>query len=114
MAIPAIEVQLPPLHTLQREVADSPARFRVLCCGRRWGKTRLAIIIAMREMLENAGAVLWVAPSHDKTNIGWRIAQKTGQADTASVYPRIRKAHRSTQRRMDTIPLGGQSGRVAR
>ena len=36
-----LTVSLPPLHAGQREVAQHPARFKVLSCGRRWGKTRL-------------------------------------------------------------------------
>jgi hypothetical protein len=32
-----------PLNSGQREVADSPARFRVVIAGRRWGKTFLAV-----------------------------------------------------------------------
>lgn len=31
------------LHQTQKPVAIDPHRFRVLCCGRRWGKTTLAI-----------------------------------------------------------------------
>lgn len=68
-------VELPPLHPLQQQVADSKARFKVLRCGRRWGKTHFAVLMAFREMLERGGAVMWVAPSASKTAIGWRLAE---------------------------------------
>lgn len=33
-----LELKLPPLHPGQQAVYDSPARFKVVCCGRRFGK----------------------------------------------------------------------------
>ena len=41
----------------QWRVALSPARFRVLAAGRRWGKTRLAVIAGLVEALQS-GTVL--------------------------------------------------------
>lgn len=37
-----VELILPSLHPGQKEVLSNSKRFNVLCCGRRWGKTKLA------------------------------------------------------------------------
>lgn len=70
-----MNVTLPALHSKQAEIAASAARFRVVCCGRRFGKTRLAVVLALAELLQG-GAVMWVAPSFDKAMIGWRLFEE--------------------------------------
>jgi len=74
----AIDITLPPLHRSQADIVHSPARFKVVCCGRRFGKTRLAVLMAVAEML-SGGAVMWVAPSFDKAMIGWRLFEEVGR-----------------------------------
>jgi len=59
------------LHPGQKDVFCSPARFKVLAAGRRWGKTRLGIAWAF------AGAwcakrVWWIAPNYPIGAIAWR------------------------------------------
>jgi len=70
-----MKIDLPPLHPKQIEVAQSSARFKVICAGRRGGKTRLAVVAGLAELLQH-GAVMWVAPSYDKANIGWRLFEE--------------------------------------
>jgi len=70
-----MEIQLPPLHPKQLEVARTPARFRVLVCGRRWGKTRLGVVEALVVALGRRGRVWWVAPTYAQASIGWRLAR---------------------------------------
>jgi len=66
-------IDMPTLHTGQEEVRLSPARFRVLACGRRWGKTRLAAALAMEQILTVPDArVWWVAPTYQISEVGWR------------------------------------------
>ena len=67
-----MEIRLPPLHPNQREVARHPARFRVLVCGRRWGKTRLGVVLAL-ECALRGGRVWWVAPIYAQSLIAWRL-----------------------------------------
>ncbi len=43
-----VTVTLPPLHDSQRIIAKHPARFKVVCCGRRYGKTVLGIVLCIR------------------------------------------------------------------
>lgn len=73
-----IEITLPKPLPLQVEVLNNPARYKVVNCGRRWGKTRLAVLSAFVEML-NGGSVIWIAPSFPKTLIGWRLAEKIAE-----------------------------------
>ena len=73
---PVLEITLPPLHTSQREIAKDPARFKVVCCGRRWGKTMLGTVAAMRGRGQGTGAltggrIFWVAPTVKQANEGW-------------------------------------------
>jgi len=56
-------------HAGQAVVMNHPARFRVVACGRRWGKSEMAAHEALEHALETAGAtVWWVAPSYDQAN----------------------------------------------
>lgn len=63
------------LSEAQAKVFRSPARFRVVCAGRRFGKTHLAIATALKTALEGSGRVVWfVAPSYRQAaQIGWKI-----------------------------------------
>ncbi|MFT3912250.1 MAG: terminase family protein [Ferruginibacter sp.] len=46
------EISLEKPHAGQKLVIDSKARFKVLMCGRRWGKTLVSRIIAIQNLLE--------------------------------------------------------------
>jgi len=65
-----LRICLPRLHRAQLEVAKDPTRFRVLVCGRRWGKTRLGASLALRAGLEGK-RVWWVAPTYSISGIAW-------------------------------------------
>ena len=47
-----IQIKLPQLHAAQQEIVDSPARFKVICCGRRFGKTQLAIDVLTNAIID--------------------------------------------------------------
>ncbi len=64
-------VQLPHLHPNQFRVFKHPARFKVLACGRRWGKTRLGSVMTVLSAMQNKRA-WWVAPSYPMATYGWR------------------------------------------
>lgn len=70
----AAEIEFPQIHELQEEVRSDPSRFKVLACGRRWGKTRLAALMCLDEALQG-GMVWWVAPIYKEARIGWRICK---------------------------------------
>lgn len=66
-----IEITLPRLHSSQRAVRDSAARFRVLACGRWWGKTLLGAALSV-EAASHGGRVWWIAPTYPIASVGWR------------------------------------------
>ena len=62
------------LHPAQEEVWTSPARFRVVACGRRFGKTWLAVLEILTYAMTHDGSVCWwVAPVHDQSDIAFRM-----------------------------------------
>ena len=66
-----ISVTLPALFPVQQQMVDHPARYKVVVCGRRFGKTQMAAWEALRRGLRGQ-MVWWVAPSSDVARRGWR------------------------------------------
>jgi hypothetical protein len=66
-----VEVRLHKLHPGQRAIADAPARFRVVMCGRRFGKSALGIRLGCDEALKG-NPVGWFAPSYKLALEAWR------------------------------------------
>ena len=66
--------KLPLLHPAQEEVAHSEARWKVLCAGRRFGKTRLGVQLCIQAALEGKRA-WWVAPTFSIARVGWRAIE---------------------------------------
>ena len=57
----------------QRAVLESDTRFKVVACGRRWGKTELAAYTAAAYALSHDGSLLWwVAPNYNQADVGLR------------------------------------------
>ena len=54
----------------QMVVLQDPTRFKVLACGRRWGKTTLGIIHAV-EMMTRGRLVWWVSPTYPMAGHVW-------------------------------------------
>jgi hypothetical protein len=70
---PALEVTLYAPHPGQRPVHDSTARFRIATCGRRFGKTAMAVNEITRVALAKSDRVTaWIAPSYQQTKIAFR------------------------------------------
>lgn len=59
-------------HPAQQEVLDVVARFKVLDCGRRWGKTKLAAKIALGKARKRDQMIWWVAPTYKVVKRGYR------------------------------------------
>jgi hypothetical protein len=56
-------------HPAQRAIMDDSRRFRVVACGRRWGKSEMCAHLAFQRAIEDPGAVVWwVAPTFDMAN----------------------------------------------
>lgn len=62
-------------HDGQRDVLASDARFRIVACGRRWGKTEMSAHEAVRYLGEPETLVWWVAPTYDIADIGFNAAE---------------------------------------
>ena len=75
-------IDFPPLHEPQQEVRDSDARWKILCAGRRFGKSRLGVQLCMEKALAG-GRVWWVAPTFAIARVGWRDV-----VAAASVFPK--------------------------
>jgi hypothetical protein len=64
-------VRLPHPHAAQRAILQHPARFKVVACGRRFGKTELGKI-ALMEQVSHAKTVWWLAPTYQVAGQVWR------------------------------------------
>ncbi len=81
-----IDVHLPRLHSQQKQVATSQARFKVLASGRRWGKTRLGSLLCLTTGLRG-GRAWWVAPTYKMARVGWRgIKELAVQIPGAAIH----------------------------
>ena len=65
-----MRIKMPPLHHGQDAVRLSPARFKTLACGRRWGKTQLCAALAVACAC-TGGIVWWVGPTAEVAQRGW-------------------------------------------
>jgi len=65
------------LHTGQLAVAQSPARFKVLACGRRFGKTELAKTILLVNAAYHGMRTWWLAPTYQMASQVWRDLKRT-------------------------------------
>jgi phage terminase large subunit-like protein len=86
------------LHPGQLEVHNSPARFKVLAAGRRWGKTRLGVNECL-DVAAQGGRAWWVSPSYKTSEVGWRPLRQ--------ITRKIPNAEVRLVDRMVTLPGGG-------
>jgi hypothetical protein len=94
----AIQINAVP-HPGQAQVHRHAARFKVLDCGRRWGKTRLGVMECI-DVAARGGRAWWVAPSYKMSEVGWRPLRRM-----ATQMPRaeVRRADRQL-----VLPNGGE------
>lgn len=91
--------EMPSLHPSQKTVARSTTRFRVLACGRRWGKTRLGALLCIMVALMG-GRAWWVAPTYPISLVGWRLIKR--------LAIQIPKAEIRQGERLVIFPGGGE------
>lgn len=90
------------MHPAQRQVFESPARFKVVAAGRRFGKTLFAAATAIMVAASKPDAVVWwVSPSHDQSRIALRMVAKA-----------IPQKHREVNKTLSEIYLSN-GGRIA-
>lgn len=65
------------LHPSQNQIASDTHRFRVLCCGRRWGKTTLAVEEIKGVALSKNARIVYIAPTYQQSrDIAWQMLIK--------------------------------------
>lgn len=85
-------------HSGQKEVHKHPARFKVLACGRRWGKTRLGVNECL-DVAAHGGRAWWVAPTYKMSEVGWRPLRQMA----SRIGAEVRKSDRQV-----ILPGGGE------
>src|SRR3954467_14307205 len=72
-------VILPNPHPGQMTILKSTARFRVVACGRRFGKTELAKLALIDRACVHGAATWWLPPTYRMANQVWRDLRTTTQ-----------------------------------
>lgn len=93
----SIRIKLPRLHPGQLAVARDQARFNVLACGRRWGKTVFGIDRLVHPALHGF-PVAWFAPSYKYLIEPWRELRR--------LLAPVTDSSNATERRIDLITGG--------
>ena len=96
--MPALTLELPTLHPGQMEVWRDTARFHVMACGRRWGKSRLGSLLCLAKA-STGGRAWWVGPTYPVASVGWRMIRR--------LVVQIPGATIRESERMVTLPGGG-------
>lgn len=58
-------------HAGQQVVLASPARYKIMNCGRRWGKTKLAAHIITKKARKKNQMLWWIAPTYKVVKRGY-------------------------------------------
>ena len=73
-------------HPAQQRIHDSDERFRVVAAGRRFGKTRLAVLDCLDYAIQGKRA-WWISPTYRTSEVGWRpLRQIASRIPGASVH----------------------------
>lgn len=87
-------------HKGQMQILTAPARFRVVACGRRFGKTETGKLLVLAAALYHGKTCWWLAPTHQMASQVWR--------DLKAMLRHVPALQISeTERRID-LPFGGQ------
>src|SRR5687767_2501353 len=111
-------VEMPRVREYQKEVVESAARFKLLLCGRRWGKTKMGVVMAceghgpseLHEGEERPGPRRRGAI--DGARVGW-VGPSDEQPAAAEVWSDLKKAVGKTawevseQKKLLELPGGG-------
>lgn len=64
-------------HSTQSQVAQNKTRFRVICCGRRWGKTTEAVEEIKGKAIYKESRICYIAPTYQQArDIAWEHLKK--------------------------------------
>lgn len=83
-------ILLPKPHSGQLEVYKSNARYRVMSCGRRWGKTKIEQVTAAQTAIQKQLPVGWFAPNYKYLGEPYReLKRRLAPIVTASNHERF-------------------------
>jgi hypothetical protein len=72
-----IKLRLYTPHSGQLRIHRSKARFRIVCCGRRFGKTYLACNEAIKFAADHPNTLTaWITPSYKQSKIAFRLIKR--------------------------------------
>jgi hypothetical protein len=92
-----LTVQLYTPHSGQMLLHNCPARFRIMSCGRRFGKTLAATgEISSKALMKNASLNWWIAPTYRQTEIAFNLLSD-------ALGPVLKKKPNHTKMRLDLI-----------
>jgi phage terminase large subunit-like protein len=92
-----IEIRVPALHSGQQKIVKDAARFNVLACGRRFGKTTLGIELDIQPALDGF-PVAWFSPTYKMMGEVWR--------DTRKILSPITRQVNAQEHRLELITGG--------
>lgn len=101
-----VNIKLPRPHEKQRQILESPAKRKVVCAGRRGGKTELVASLKSIPHFLNGGRVLYGAPVAAQTDVFWETINER-------LYPLIKGGfiyRNKTERYVEWMT--GRSGRI--
>lgn len=79
-------------HPGQREFLENPARFKVLACGRRWGKTDACAAQIVASLFEPSPTRhILVAPTQDQANLLFERVLELYEAIEGAAKPKVRR-----------------------
>lgn len=87
-----VSISAPQLRPDQARIATHPAKRKVVCMGRRWGKTVLGLVLVLAALLAGM-RVAWLVPTYRNSNPLWRAVE-------AALAP-LRKAGRAKLNRAE-------------
>lgn len=77
------------LHDKQLEIFEHPGRFKIVACGRRFGKTTLAAYMVVLHALETPNARAWIiSPTFSQSQIMWEMVKHILQNKALKKYVR--------------------------
>ncbi len=85
------QIRLVRVREYQREVVESGARFKLLLCGRRWGKTTVGLVAASQGHGAPTGEEGHLRGALDGARIGWVVPSEDHPAAT-EVWGDLKKA----------------------
>ncbi len=67
-----IQIERPALHRAQRAIVQAARRYTVLACGRRWGKSTLAVALLIDTAVMHRQPAAYFAPTYKLMLDVWR------------------------------------------